>query len=71
MVTGHDQDGNAYAVFNGDLPHVEEITAIPGTVFHEVWSTEGTPARVDSGADLTKGPLVLPPHASGTRIHST
>lgn len=68
VVTGHDQDGNAYAVFNGGLPHVEEIKAIPGTVFHEVWSTEGTPARVDNGADPTTGPLVLPPPAAGTRI---
>lgn len=68
VVTGHDQDGNAYAVFNGNVPHVEEIQAIPGTVFHEVWSTEGTPARVDNGEDPTTGSLVLPPPKAGTRI---
>jgi mannose-6-phosphate isomerase-like protein (cupin superfamily) len=47
---------------------VVPITAIPGTVFHEVWSTSATPAPVDNGPDPTTGPLVLPPPAGGTRL---
>jgi hypothetical protein len=43
-----------------------ELAAIPGTVFHEVWST--TPL-VDNGADNT-GALRLPPPSGGTRIVS-
>jgi mannose-6-phosphate isomerase-like protein (cupin superfamily) len=47
---------------------VAEIAAIPGTVFHEVWSTAATPAPLDNGADPTTGPLTLPPPKLGTRI---
>jgi len=68
VVTGHDATGKAIASSNGPLPTVVEIAAIPGTVFHEVWSTAGTPARVDNGPDPTLGPLMLPPPKLGTRI---
>ena len=68
VVTGHDADGKAVVASDGPLPTVAEIAAIPGTVFHEVWSTQGTPAPVDHGADPTLGPLMLPPPKQGTRI---
>lgn len=68
VVTGHDPDGRAIVASEGPLPTVVEITAIPGTVFHEVWSTIGSPAPVDNGADPTLGPLMLPPPKQGTRI---
>jgi len=45
-----------------------ELTAIPGTVFHEVWSTAESPARVANEDDPTLGPLLLPPPPGGTRI---
>jgi mannose-6-phosphate isomerase-like protein (cupin superfamily) len=68
VVTGHDARGKAIVASDGPLPTVVEIAAIPGTVFHEVWSTAGAPARVDNGADPTTGPLTLPPPAHGTRV---
>lgn len=68
VVTGHDADGKAVVVSNGPLPTVVEIAAIPGTVFHEVWSTTGAPAVVDNGPDPTVGALMLPPPTQGTRI---
>jgi len=68
VVTGHDPAGRAIVASNGPPPTVVEIAAIPGTVFHEVWSTADTPAPVDNGADPTTGPLMLPPPKSGTRI---
>ncbi|MHA4871778.1 cupin domain-containing protein [Duganella sp. PWIR1] len=68
VVTGHDAAGKAIVTSNGALPTVIELAAIPGTVFHEVWSTAATPVRVDNGADPSAGPLVLPPPAHGTRI---
>jgi hypothetical protein len=40
---------------DGPLPKVAEIAAVAGTVFHEVWSTQRTPAPVDNGADPTTG----------------
>ncbi|WP_341887229.1 cupin domain-containing protein [Variovorax sp. YR752] len=68
VVTGHDAAGKAVVASDGPLPTVVELQAIPGTVFHEVWSTTGAPAPVDSGADPTTGPLRLPPPPQGTRI---
>ena len=68
VVTGHNAQGQAIIAANGPLPTVVEIAAIPGTVFHEVWSTSGAPAPVDNGADPTLGPLTLPPPKHGTRF---
>ena len=68
VVTGHNEHGQAVVALDGPLATVQEIAAIPGTVFHEVWSTTGAPARVDNGPDPTIGPLVLPPPSLGTRI---
>jgi len=68
VVTGHDADGRAIVASNGALPTVVEIAAIPGTVFHEVWSTSGSPAPVGNGVDPSLGPLMLPPPKQGTRI---
>ena len=67
VVTGHNAQGEAVVVSDGPLPTVAHIAAIPGTVFHEVWSTHSSPARLDNGADPTLGPVVLPPPAQGTR----
>lgn len=68
IVTGHDTDGQAIVSSSGPLPTVVELQAIPGTVFHEVWSTAQTPVLVDNGDDPTQGALTLPPPTSGTRI---
>jgi mannose-6-phosphate isomerase-like protein (cupin superfamily) len=68
VVTGHDAQGKAIVSSIGALPKVVEIAAIPGTVFHEVWSTTGAPAPVDNGVDPTLSPLMLPPPKLGTRI---
>ena len=68
VVTGHRADGRAIVIENGPLPRVEELAAIPGTVFHEVWCTTGSPAPVDNGPDPTLGPLSLPPPPLGTRM---
>ncbi|AOJ94827.1 cupin domain-containing protein [Burkholderia multivorans] len=68
IVTGHDADGRAVIVSQGTLPTVVEIAAIPGTVFHEVWSTSGSPAPIDNGPDPTVSPLMLPPPKQGTRF---
>lgn len=60
IVTGHASDGRSILSEVGPLPKVVEIDAIPGTVFHEVWSTGESPVRIDNGADPTIGPLILP-----------
>ncbi|ALK33560.1 cupin domain-containing protein [Burkholderia plantarii] len=68
VVTGHDIDGRAVVASDGPLPSVVEIAAIPGTVFHEVWSTSSIPAVVDNGPDPTIGALMLAPPKHGTRM---
>lgn len=68
VVTGHDEHGKAVVSQNGALPTVIELSALPGTVFHEVWSTQGAPCLVSNGEDPTLAPLMLPPPALGTRI---
>ncbi|WP_085316728.1 cupin domain-containing protein [Derxia lacustris] len=68
VVTGHDADGRSVIVEAGPLPTVVPIEKIPGTVFHEIWSTAATPAPVDNGPDPTLAPLMLPPPRHGTRI---
>jgi len=68
VVTGHDADGKAVVSQNGALPTVVELSALPGTVFHEVWSTHGAPCLVSNGEDPTLSALKLPPPEMGTRI---
>lgn len=69
VVTGHDEHGNAIIVEDGPLKTVKDIEAIPGTRFHEVWSTDGSPAFISRlQNDPTIGPVVLPPLKNGTRI---
>jgi len=68
VVTGHDVHGDAVIATDDALPTVVELAAIPGTIFHEVWSTAATPVSIDNGPDPTIGPLCLPPPTNGTRI---
>ena len=68
VVTGHDDKGRAVILSEGPLPVVKELEAIPGTIFHEVWSTSGPVPSVDNGPDPVTGPVVLPPPGGGTRI---
>ncbi|HVZ45830.1 MAG TPA: cupin domain-containing protein [Ramlibacter sp.] len=68
VVTGHDAHGKAIVSSDGPLPKVVELSAIPGTLFHEVWSTTGSPAPIDNGPDPTLGELTLAPARQGTRF---
>jgi mannose-6-phosphate isomerase-like protein (cupin superfamily) len=68
VVTGHSDSGKAVVISSGPLAVVKALEHIPGTVFHEVWSTTATPPVIDNGADPTLSDLVLSPPAGGTRI---
>ena len=68
VVTAHDANGRAVIGSDGPLATVVELGAIPGTVFHEVWSTEASPAPVGNGPDPSLGPIKLAPPRGGTRI---
>jgi hypothetical protein len=68
VVTGHSEEGKAIVSSDEPVHTVVELAAIPGTLFHEVWSTSGTPAPIDNGPDPTIGPLLLAPPRHGTRF---
>lgn len=68
VVTGHDDEGRAIVVSDGALPSVNRLSSIPGTVFHEVWSTQGMPVVLGNTPDPTLGALMLPPPKNGTRM---
>lgn len=68
IVTGHAPDGRSILEQVGPLDTVVEVAAIPGTVFHEVWATLESPARLVNGEGTALSPLTLPPPQGGTRI---
>ncbi|NML47110.1 cupin domain-containing protein [Ramlibacter sp. G-1-2-2] len=68
VVTGHSPAGLSIVTHNGPPAKSVALPQIPGTVFHEIWSTASTPATVGNGPDPTEGPLLLPPPKGGTRV---
>jgi len=68
VVTDHDSDGLAQIASKAAPPNSFPLKAVPGTVFHEVWSSTDSPALLDSGDDPTAKPLQLSPSALGSLI---
>ena len=69
IVTGHNAEGKAIIQEDGPPPRVQRIGGEIGPIFHEVWNTRETPARIDraSGEPAEDG-IVLAPPKNGTRI---
>lgn len=69
IVTGHDAGGHAIIQEDGPPPRVQRIGGDIGPIFHEVWNTRESPARIDraSGEPAEDGIILAPPR-SGTRI---
>ena len=69
VVTGHDAEGRAVIQEDGAAPRVVRIGGEIGPLFHEIWNTRETPARIDraSGEPPEAGISLAPPR-SGTRI---
>lgn len=68
IVTGHAADGRATVAHCGAPPNSFALQAVPGTVFHEIWSTDASPALIDNGDDPTARALHLSPSALGSLI---
>lgn len=68
IVTGHNEQGKAVIAMDGAPPNIIELKAVPGTVFHEIWNTNASPAPIDNGADPTLRPLQLHPTPNGSII---
>jgi mannose-6-phosphate isomerase-like protein (cupin superfamily) len=69
IVTGHDKSGQAIIQEDRAPPRVAHIGGEHGPVFHEVWNTRETPARIDrAGGEPSEEGIKLAPPANGTRI---
>lgn len=66
VITGHDARGRAVAIDAAPTPHVFPLQAVPGTVFHELWNSQGSPVLIDNGADPCDQPLKLGPAFQGS-----
>jgi hypothetical protein len=50
VVTGHTPDGVSVVVSDGPVPVSRELPD-DGVAFHEIWNTEGAPARITAVED--------------------
>jgi mannose-6-phosphate isomerase-like protein (cupin superfamily) len=69
IVTGHDAKGRAVIFEDGPPPRIFDNLGEKGLVFHEVWNTRETPARIDrASGEPHEARLTLVPPKRGTRI---
>ncbi|KPL67148.1 cupin [Erythrobacter sp. SG61-1L] len=69
IVTGHDVAGNAIIQEDGPPPRVARIGGEIGPLFHEIWNTRETPARIDrASGEPPEQSIQLAPPRNGTRI---
>ncbi len=69
VVTGHTPDGVSVVLSDGPVP-VSRVLPEDGVAFHEIWSTEGAPARLYAVEpdEPTARTLAVPPPPCGTKI---
>jgi mannose-6-phosphate isomerase-like protein (cupin superfamily) len=69
VVTGHTPDGVSVVVSDGPVPVSRELPH-DGVSFHEIWNTEGAPARIVAveADEPTARTLAVPPPPRGTKI---
>jgi mannose-6-phosphate isomerase-like protein (cupin superfamily) len=69
VVTGHTPDGVSVVLSDGPVPVSRELPD-DGVAFHEIWNTEGTPARIVAVEpdEPTARTLAVPPPPHGTKI---
>lgn len=67
IVTGQDAAGVSVISQDRSAPSFV-IQGVPGTTFHEVWNTQGTPALLGAIPDPAGGSPQLAPPSRGSRI---
>lgn len=69
VVTGHDERGCAVIHEDGPPARVVRIGGERGPLFHEIWNTRETPARIDRcSGEPPEDSVQLAPPPGGTRI---
>jgi mannose-6-phosphate isomerase-like protein (cupin superfamily) len=69
VVTGHTAEGVSAVLSDGPVP-VSRSLPDDGVEFHEIWNTEGAPARILAAepSEPTERTLAVPPPPRGTKI---
>jgi mannose-6-phosphate isomerase-like protein (cupin superfamily) len=69
VVTGHTPEGVSVVLSDGPVPVSRELPT-DGVSFHEIWNTEGAPARIAATEpeEPTRRDLTVPPPPRGTKI---
>lgn len=69
VVTGHTPEGVSVVLSDGPVP-VSRHLPEDGVHFHEIWNTEGAPARITAveADEPTERTLAVPPPVRGTKI---
>lgn len=67
VVTGHDERGRSVVLSDATSARSHSVL---DALFHEIWSTYATPARITAGVrdDPATGQIKTPPERGGTRV---
>jgi hypothetical protein len=70
IVTGHDANGKAVVISDGATPNTKESPNRPGVRFHNVWVTDGAPAKIHGPAETAPAGQTIPlePPRNGTSL---
>ena len=66
IVTGHDENGKAIVVSDGETPNVVHPANRPGVEINNLWVLDGSPARVHGPEETTDRQIGLLPPQNGS-----
>ena len=66
VVTGHDENGVATVIMDGEAECVLERPNRPGVALTNLWQNDKSPANMETHEDPVEGPLVLHPPKNGS-----
>jgi mannose-6-phosphate isomerase-like protein (cupin superfamily) len=66
VVTGHDENGVAKVIMDGDAECILSRPNRPGVTLTNLWQADRTPAQMERHDDPVEGPLVLHPPKNGS-----
>ena len=66
VVTGHDEQGRAVVLFDGESPHTFVLERAGGLTLTEIWETRSSPADNAGSADAADHERRIEPVVSGT-----
>lgn len=65
VVTGHDEDGKAVFISDGDATAVKEMESMPGLAITDLWRMDAVPTSNAGNDDAVDPDVVLLPPSSG------